>query len=115
MALTHINIPNATPHAALLRSAISRFEDAFTDLNDVLATLALMIDGDGQQAAHFEYMTKKLGSDGYDSTQGTPTAGQNGVSKAAWDELNSLMFKLNTNNSVSDVNAAMVQVFNKFR
>lgn len=115
MAVTHINIPQSTPHSVLLRNAIARLETAFTDLNNIKDTLALMIDGDGSAAAHFEYMTKKLGSDGYDSTQGTPTAGQNAVSKAAWDELNSLLFKLNTNGSVTDVNAAMLQVFNKFR
>lgn len=115
MSVPHINIPNSTPHSNLLHSALSRFEDSFTELNELLGTLALMIDGDGSSPAHFAYMTKKLGSDGWDSTQGEPSEAQNTVTKAAWDELNSLLFKLNTNAQVTDVNSALRQVFNKFR
>lgn len=115
MPLSHINIPNSTPHAAMLHSALSRFEQAFNDLNDIRATLELMIDGDASQASQFSYMTKKLGSDGYDPTNGDPSAAQNAVSKAAWDELNSLLYKLNTDSEVTAVHAGIVQAFNKFR
>lgn len=39
----------------------------------------------------------------------------NDVAKAAYDELNSLAFKLNTDVEVTAVNAALLQVFAKFR
>jgi hypothetical protein len=103
MAVAHINFNSGTQHGALLRSGLQRLEDAFHDLNELKSTMALMIDGDGSQAAHFPYMTQKFS---FDNDAGA---------KAAWEELNSLLFKLNTDASVSSVNAALLQAFNKFR
>lgn len=103
MAVAHINFNAGTPHGGLLKNGLSRLEDALNNLNELKATMQLMIDGDGSQTAHFPYMQEKFGF--------TDNAG----AKAAWDELNSVLFKLNTNSSVDSVNAALLQVFNKFR
>ncbi len=103
MAVPHINFNQGTQHGSLLHSGLSRLEDSLKDLNEIKASMQLMIDGDGSQASHFTYMTGKFGF--------TDDAG----AKAAWDELNSMLFKLNTDSSVSSVNAAMLQAFNKFR
>lgn len=103
MAVNHISFNDQTQHGRVLRRGLQQLEEAIENLNDVLATTATMIDGDGSQAAHFAYATAKFGFD------------NDAATKAAWDELNSLMFKLNTNDSVSSVNAALLQAFNKFR
>lgn len=103
MAVTHIQFNQGTQHGALLRSGLTLLEDGLDRLNDLKATLQLMIDGDGSSAAHFAYMQERLGFS------------DNAAAKAAWDELNSLLFKLSTNSSVDNVNAALVQAFAKFR
>jgi hypothetical protein len=102
MAVNHILFSTSTQFGAALSSAVKRFETSFGNLNELHATLALMIDGDGSDAAHFAYMATALGS-------------TNAAAKAAYDELSSFLFKLNTNASVTDVNAALRQVANKLR
>ncbi len=72
-------------------------------LNDLLATMTLMIDGDGSDAAHFSYMQSKFGF------------ADNATAKAGYEELASALAKLNTDGSVSNVNAAILQLLNKFR
>lgn len=103
MAVQHIGFNDQVLHGRLLRRGLQQMEEALDILNDVKATMALMIDGDGTDAAQFTYMTAKFGFS------------SNPEAKAAWDELNSLLFKLNTNAQVTDVNAAMLQAFNKLR
>lgn len=103
MAVTHILYNKGTQYGALLKAGLQGMEIAFDGLNNLKATMALMIDGDGSQDSHFTYLANQFGFD-------TPA-----LAKAGWEELNSLLFKLNTNDSVSDVNAALLQVFNKFR
>jgi hypothetical protein len=103
MAVTHLTFNDQLPHGRLLRRGLSQLEEGLDNLNDTKASMALMIDGDGTQAAHFTYLTAKYGFS------------SDADAKAAWDELNSLLFKLNTNASVTDVAAAIAQVFNKFR
>jgi hypothetical protein len=102
MAVSHIAFNDQLPHGRQLRAALSKIEDGYESLNEVIAIMTRMIDGDGSSAAHFTYMVTKMGF--------ADTAG----AKAAFDELNSLAFKLNTNASVTDVNAALLQVFSKF-
>lgn len=102
-AVNHISFNDQLPHGRLLRNALQQQESGLRSLNDTIATIALMIDGDGSQVAHFSYVAAKFGFASVESA------------KAAWDELNSLASKLNTNASVSNVNAAMLQAFNKFR
>ena len=78
-------------------------EESLDTGNDVLNVMQQMLDGDGSQAAHFTYFVSKFGF--------ADTAG----AKAAWDELNSMMAKLNTDGSVSSVNAAVKQIIAKLR
>lgn len=103
MAVSHIPYNKGTIHGSILSGGLNRLETALDELNEIKGTMALMIDGDGSSASHFAYMQEKFGFL------------DNAAAKAAWDELNSLLFKLNTNASVSDVNAALLQAFNKFR
>jgi hypothetical protein len=65
--------------------------------------MSLMIDGDGSSSTHYTYMQGKFGFV------------DDAAAKSAFEELSSVLFKLNTNDSVSSVNAAILQVFNKFR
>lgn len=103
MSISHLNFNENTVHGRLLRVGVNHLELGLEGLNDVLNVLGTMIDGDGSSAAHFTYATSKFGFDSDAST------------KAAYEELNSLMAKLNTDSNVSSVNAAILQVVNKFR
>ncbi len=103
MALDHISYNIGTQHGAMLRNGLTLLEDGLDRLNDLLATMARMIDGDGSDAMHFAYMQEKFGF------------ASNAAAKSAWDELNSLLAKLNTDSQVTSVNAALLQAFAKFR
>jgi tetrahydromethanopterin S-methyltransferase subunit H len=104
MAITHISFNDQTNHGRQLRAHLNKLEEAVEGLDDLVKTMALMLDGDGTQSAHFtSYIITKFGF---------PDAA---TAKACWDELNSVSFKLQTNASVSDVNAAIKQVVNKHR
>lgn len=103
MAVNHISFNDQTQHGRVLRRGLQQLEEGLENVNDVLATMQTMIDGDGSSADHFTYLAEKYGFS------------SNAIAKAAWDELNSLAAKLNTNDSVSSVNAALLQAFNKFR
>ena len=102
MPVSHISFDSNSEYGQQLRSSLNSLEKGKDDLNDLLGVMATMLDGDGSQAAHFEYFIPRFGF------PDTATA------KAAYDELQSLMFKLNTDAQVDFVNAAMTQVFNKF-
>ena len=103
MAVAHIYFNDQSQYGRLIRRALQMTEDGLDNLNDVLGVMGFMIDGDGSLAAHFSYATTKFGF------------GSDADTKAAYEELQSLAFKLNTNSSVTDVNAALLQAFNKFR
>ena len=103
MATTNFYIDTSKPHGAQLRSHLNALERGFDGLNDVLANIPHMIDGDGSDSAHFSEVTTRYGFV------------DNDRSKAAWEELQSVMAKLNTDASVSSVNAAILQAFAKFR
>lgn len=103
MAVTHISYNSSTQHGTLLHAALKGLEDGLDLLNDTLSSMSRMIDGDGSQDAHYAYMRDKFGF---------PTEAE---AHAAFNELNSAAFKLNTNASVTDMNAALLQVFSKFR
>ena len=103
MAVSHIQFNSGTQHGAILRHGLTLLEDGLDRLNEIKATMQLMIDGDGSSDTHFAYMQEKFGF------------ASNADAKACWDELNSVLFKLNTNDSVTSVNAAMLQAFAKFR
>lgn len=103
MATTNIYFNEASQYGRLVRRGLDQLENGVEQLNDVLANMVHMIDGDGSSATHFTEVVTRYGF--ADTT----------AAKAAWDELNSLMAKLNTDASVSSVNAAMLQAFAKMR
>lgn len=103
MALEHITFSTSTNLGAALATSLRQFENALDRLRELHATFSLMIDGDGSSSTHFTYMTSTLGT--------TNDAG----SKALFDELSSALAKLTTNDSVTNVNAATQQLFNKLR
>ena len=102
MAVSHISLNDQTQHGRMLRSALNKLDDGLQELTDLLAIMATMVDGDGSSSTHFPYVTSKFGF------------ASDSKSKEAFDELNSLKYKLSTNASVTDVNAAMLQAFHKF-
>lgn len=103
MAVSHIVFNPSPSWGALLKGALNSLEHGLQDLNNVTACMTRMIDGDGSDPAQFTYMTNRFGF----ST--------NADAKAAWDELNSLAGKLNTDASVTSMHAALLQAFSKFR
>jgi hypothetical protein len=109
MPFLRIQFNDQLPHGRMLRAVLNRLEEAVdggVDLvgkSGVPGTMTFMIDGDGSDAAQFGEVTTRFGF------------ASNADAKAAWDELNSLFGKLNGDGSVSNVNAALLQAFAKFR
>lgn len=103
MAYQHIQFDDQTQHGRLLRRSLQQLEEGRDNLNDIIAAMQMMIDGDGSQAAHFTKATERFAFE------------NDAAAKSAFDELNSLAFKLNTNSGQPNVLAAMDQAFNKFR
>lgn len=103
MAVGHIAFDFHTPHGYLLKKAMDDFDSGLDALNDLFLTMGQMKNGDGSQASHFDYAVTKFGFT------------DNITAKAAYDELNSVLAKLNTDASVSSVNAATQQLIAKFR
>lgn len=103
MAVTHIKFNDQTNLGRRIRRALQQLEEGREELRDVISSMATMIDGDGSEATHF----------GYATTEGDFVS--DAVTKAAFEELNSLYSKMNSDNSVSFVDAALTQAFNKFR
>lgn len=101
--ITHISFNTASQFGGSLASTLRRFENSFNDLNELFSSLTLMRDNDGSAADDYALIQQKIGA--------TDNAG----AKAVYDELSSVLFKLNTDSSVTEVNAAMRQVFNKLR
>lgn len=87
MAFTHIYFGSGSQYNNLLRSSLNQLEAGKRDLVNVIATMQTMLDGDGTNISHFNEV----------------------------DELNSLKFKLTTDSSITAVDSAMTQAFNKFR
>ena len=100
--VNHIAFNENSQYGNQLRQALTFLERGKLELNDLLGVMTQMLDGDGSQASHFDYMVPLFGFI------------SNAKAKEAWEELNSVMAKLNTDASVSFVNAAMTQVFAKF-
>lgn len=102
MAVGHISFTN-TQLGGQLQQALHEFNSGLDALNELFATMTQMKDGDGSQASHFTYAVSKFGFP--DTT----------AAKAAYDELGSVLAKLNTDASVSNVHAAIGQLIAKFR
>jgi len=103
MTIQHLYFSPQTEYGAKLRSALSTMESGFRALVDIRDCMTVMIDGDGSSATQFTEVQQRFGF--VDTT----------VAKAAWDELNSVLAKLQTDASVTSVNAALLQVFKKLR
>lgn len=103
MAFTHIYFSAATEYGSRLRSALSQVESGLDALIHARDTVTLMIDGDGSNATQFGEVTARY------------AFVDNAAAKAAWDELNSYIAKETTDSSVSSVDAARKQLFNKLR
>ncbi len=103
MAISKIAFSDSLPHGRMLRGALTGLEQGQEGLVDILAAMAMMVDGDGSQVTHFDEVMTRFA---FPSTT---------VAKAAYDELNSLKAKITVDTSVTNVNAALLQAFNKFR
>lgn len=103
MAVGHLKFDDQTQHGRILRRFLNAVEETLDLGADLLAAFAQMIDGDGSQAAHFTYLTARLG---------TPS---DAVTKSLWEELQSAYSKVSGDGSVSSVNAALKQVVAKLR
>lgn len=101
MATTNINFDRTTYHGGSLRRWLENFKTGFTGLNEILSAMPHMIDGDGTDVAHFSEVVTRYGF--------INTA----HAKAFWDELNSVMAKLNSDTSQTNVNAAIEQLMDK--
>ena len=102
MAVNHISFNDALPEGRALRSMLRDMEQSHIDLPTIIRRMAQMIDGDGSQDAHYTYMTTQFGF------------ASDAKAHEAFNELNSLQSKFNTDASVTFVNAAMLQAFAKF-
>lgn len=103
MAVAHIDFSREQPYAARLHNSLDKFEEGWYEITEHLGGMTLMIDGDGSSESHFTYLATKYGAPGV------------AVAKAGYEEIASAMGKLATDGSVSSVNAALKQLFNKYR
>jgi tetrahydromethanopterin S-methyltransferase subunit H len=103
MAVTHIAFNDQLTHGRILRRGLNELQEGRELINEIIATMATMLNGDGTSSTHFDYFLPKFGFS------------SNADAKSAWDELNSLASKFNTDASVTNVQSALLQAFNKFR
>lgn len=96
MAVSHIAINKSASLGGRLYSAIDRLQSALSELNELKDAMPGMVDNGDHSHLETQF--------GFDVGRGELAKG----------ELESMLFKLNTNTSVTDVNAAMHQVFNYF-
>lgn len=102
MAATKLDFSSSTYFGSLLHTALNQNEASFNNLNAIKGSLELMIDGDPSDPNNYTMMAAALGC-------------SNATAKAVYDEIQALLFKLNTDSSVDNVHAALVQAFSKLR
>lgn len=102
MAATNITFNRTLHHGQDLSRYLNDLDRVNNANGRLLAVMQHMIDGDGSDAAHFTEVTARYGF------------ASNAKAKEAWDELNSLIAKLTTNGSVTNVQAAINQLLAKF-
>jgi hypothetical protein len=101
MAATHIPFDRSNQFGQELKALLNAYRKVVTDGPIIIAALQAMIDGNGTDVSHFtEMVTVGI----FDNTADA---------KASFDELSSVNGKLTTNNSVSSVEAALLQVCSK--
>jgi hypothetical protein len=99
---SHYTFNDQLAQGRQLRRCLDQMEESHRALDDLLAVMAQMLNGDGSQDAHFDEIATGFGF----ATQAK--------AHAAWGELLSLQSKFNTDASVSSVHAAMAQAFARF-
>ena len=102
MAHQYIHVGHGK-HGLKLRSALTKLEDGRKELFEMRDVMVRMRDGDGSDPAHYAEVTARF-----------PFV-SDADAKAAYDEIASACFKLETNASVSDVANALEQLFDKMR
>jgi len=103
MPFTHIYVDTSKQHGQLLRGMLAQLEAGRNALVQIVDCMATMIDGDSGDAANYGEVATRFGF------------ASNAAAKAAFDELNSVKGKLTTDSDVTFVQAALNQVFSKFR
>lgn len=104
MPFTHDNFNDQIPHGRLLRQYYNGL-DAVNDLGPKILLLVptMCLNGDASDAANFTEVTARFGFP------------DNATAKAAFDEFQSVNFKLTTDASVDSVHAAIAQFLAKLR
>ena len=82
---------------------MTKLEDGRKELFEMRDVMIRMRDGDGSDPLHYAEVTRRFPFD------------DDATAKAAFDEISSCCFKLETNASVSDVANALEQLFDKMR
>ncbi len=100
---THFIFSAATPGGSRLRNGLVQLEQGKANLTTEQATMTAALDGDGSNIAHFGNVVSEYGF------SNTTTA------KAAWDELNSALAKINTDSAQTNTDTALKQLFTKLR
>lgn len=103
MAANFIEFDRATEIGRQLARGLQMVKEGRDILVGVRDAMIQMRDGDGTSAIHYNVLTSEAGYVANDYADGDAAA------KASFDELDSLLSKLNTDNSVSSVKAAMDQ------
>lgn len=102
MPVNHYEFDDQIDHGRKLRRTLQQLEESHKALPDVLDIMAVMIDGDGSDAAQFSYLTEKFGFP------------DNATARAAWLDLQTLQSKFAGNTSVTNVRAALLAAYARF-
>ena len=113
MAISHLQFNRGTYHGNLLAQGLA-LETAREQLIKARDCMQTMINGDGSAIAHFDEVVKRFGVEGW-SISDAITDPMRTTAKGIWDELNSALSKITTDSSVSSVQSALLQLFNKLR
>ena len=103
MAANFIELDKATDRGRGLTRGLQMIREGLELLVHERDVMIQMRDGDGSQAAHYDVLASEAGYIANDY------ADANAAAKASFDELDSLLAKLNTDGSVSFVKAAIYQ------
>lgn len=98
MAATNIPFDRSNQFGQEIKALLNGYRKVVTDGPVILSAMSHMVDGDGTDVSHFTEMVT-LGI--YENTADA---------KASWDELQSVNAKLTTDSSVTNVQAALLQV-----
>ncbi len=103
MAFQHLFYNRQTVYGQMLANVMLNLDIGLNNLNGLIGTVQLMINGDGSQDVHYAEITSRFGFvDDLSSHQ-------------AFNELLAVQGKINVDTSVTNVRTAIVQAINKFR